>query len=57
MDWQCLKNYLWFEKGVSKTTCGLKRVKDLSKPIETFMKNYDENSDKGYILEVSVAYP
>ena len=24
---------------------------------EEFIKNYDENSDKGYILEVHVKYP
>ena len=24
---------------------------------ESFIKNYDENSDKGYILEVNVEYP
>ena len=24
---------------------------------EVFIKNYDENSDKGYILEVGVKYP
>ena len=30
---------------------------DLSKFDEKFIKNYDENSDKGYILEVDVQYP
>ena len=30
---------------------------DLSKFNETFIKNYDENSDKGYILEVDNEYP
>ena len=30
---------------------------DLSKIDEDFIKNYDENSDKGYILEVDVEYP
>ena len=29
-------------------------MKDLSKIDEDFIKNYDENSEKGYILEVSV---
>ena len=24
---------------------------------EDFIKNYDENSDKGYIIEVDVEYP
>ena len=34
-----------------------KWVKDLLKFNESFIKNYDENSDKGYILEVDVEYP
>ena len=31
--------------------------KDMSKFTKEFMKNYDEDSDKGYILEVDVKYP
>ena len=34
-----------------------KWVKDLSKFNESFIKNYDENSYKGFILEVDVEYP
>ena len=30
---------------------------DISKFTEEFIKNYDENSDKGYVLEVDVEYP
>ena len=30
---------------------------DLSKFNESFIKNYDENSDKGNILEVDIEYP
>ena len=30
---------------------------DLSKFNESFIKNYDENSDKGYFLEIDVEYP
>ena len=33
------------------------RKDDLSKFNEKFIKNYDENSDKGYILEVDLEYP
>ena len=36
---------------------GFELMKDLSKIDEDFIKNYDENSDKGYILEVDVKYP
>ena len=36
---------------------GLKWVKDLPKFNDSFMKNYDENSDKGYFLEVDFEYP
>ena len=35
---------------------GFKGVKKLSKFDEDFMKNYDENSNKGNILEVDVEY-
>ena len=32
-------------------------VKDLSQFKEDFIKNYDENNDKGYFLEVGAQYP
>ena len=44
----------------SKITCkitGFKWVKELSKVNERFIKNYDENSNIGYILELDVEYP
>ena len=36
---------------------GFKWVKNVFKIDEDFIKNYDEDSDKGYILEVDVEYP
>ena len=36
---------------------GLKWIKKLSKFHEDFIKNYNENSDKGYFPEVDVEYP
>ena len=36
---------------------GFKWVKKLSRFNEIFIRNYDENSDKGYFLEVDVDYP
>ena len=36
---------------------GFKWVDDLSQFMEDFIKNYDENSDKAYIIEVNVEYP
>ena len=32
-------------------------MEDMSKIDEDFIKSYDENSNKGYILEVDVKYP
>ena len=40
-----VRNFKWIEKG------------DISKFNEDFIKNHDENSDKGYIFEVYVKYP
>ena len=34
-----------------------KQIKQLSEFNDDFIKDYDENNDKGYILEVDVEYP
>ena len=36
---------------------GFKWIEDTSEINEEFIKNYDENIDKGHILEVDVKYP
>ena len=36
---------------------GFKWINDVSKIDEKFIKNYDEDSDKGCILDVDVKYP
>ena len=36
---------------------GFKQVKDLSKINESFIKNYNENNQKAYFLEVDVEFP
>ena len=36
---------------------GLEFVRQVSKIDEDFIKNYDEDTDMGYILEVDVEYP
>ena len=36
---------------------GFKSINDVSEIDEEFIKNYNESSDKGYILEVDVNYP
>ena len=36
---------------------GFKWINKLSKFDEDFIKNYNENSNKGYILKVDVEYP
>ena len=35
---------------------GFKWVKNLSRFNEIFIRNYDENSNKGYFLEVDIDY-
>ena len=45
---QCLKNCLYMVE---------MEKKDVSKFDEEFIKNSDEDSDKGYILKVDVEYP
>ena len=42
---------------VSKITCRFKWKENMFKFNEYFLKNYDEDSDKGYILEVDIKYP
>ena len=41
----------------SLSVAGFDRIKDLSKIDEGFIKNYDKDSDKGYILEADVKCP
>ena len=36
---------------------GFKWIKNVTEIDEKFIKNYDEDSDKGYIFEVDVKYP
>ena len=36
---------------------GFKWINNVTEINEEFIKNYDENSDKGYILEVDIKYP
>ena len=39
------------------TVKNFKRVKDISKFDESFIKSYKEESDQGHFLEVGVQYP
>ena len=54
LDERCLE-YLWMSN-VSKTSCKCFWVEELSQFKEDFMKNHDENSNKGYFLEVDGEY-
>ena len=47
MDGQCIKNCPWM----------VFNGWNLSKFNEDFIKEYDENSNKGYFLKVDVEYP
>ena len=48
MDWQCLKYFLYVVLNEKKT---------VSKFDEGFIKNYGEDSNKGYIIDVDIEYP
>ena len=50
-------NLYGFAMSESLSVNGFNWIEDLSKIDEDFIKNYDENSYKGYILEVDVEYP
>ena len=43
--------------GLNRTIEGFDQIKYLCKIDEDFIKNYDKDSDKKYILEVNVKYP
>ena len=48
MDGQCLKYFLYVVLNEKKT---------VSKFDEGFIKNYGEDSNKGYIIDVDIEYP
>ena len=50
-----VNGFKWLD--TSETTAGLSFSERSNKINEDFIKNYDENNDKGYILEVDVKYP
>ena len=50
-------NLYGWEMSLKLPVNGFKWVRDLSKFNESFIKNYNENSDRGYFLEVDVEYP
>ena len=51
------KNMYGWAKSQKLPVNGFKWIKDLFHFNEDFLKNYDENSNKGYFLEVDVEYP
>ena len=50
-DWAMVGQFIWLPVN------GFKWLEDTTKINEEFIKNYDENNDKGYILEVDFKYP
>ena len=51
------KNFLSQKQFLKNFLNGFEWVEDLSQFKEDFIKNYDEDSNKGYFLEVDVEYP
>ena len=50
-------NFYGWDMSQKLPVSSFKWEKDMSKFTKEFLKNYDEDSDKGYILEVDVKYP
>ena len=50
-----VNGFKWLD--TSETTAELSSSERSNKINEDFIKNYNENNDKGYILEVDVKYP
>ena len=57
MEYLDAKNLNGWAMSQKLTVNGFKRAKDLSKFNEIFIRNYDENSNIGYFLEVDIDYP
>ena len=55
-DFYCL-NCVQSYRTKNKLEAYKKKKKNTSKINEEFIKNYDENNDKGYVVEVDVKYP
>ena len=56
MYWDVKNLYAWMAS-LNLPVGVFKRRKNLFRFIEEFIQTYDENSDKGYILEVDIDYP
>ena len=50
-------NFFGWPMSQKLPVCGFKWIEDLSEIDEDFIKNYNENSDIGYFLDVDVEYP
>ena len=51
------RNLLGWRMSQKLCVNGCKWKKNVSKFEKDFIKSYDENSDKGYILDVDIEYP
>ena len=55
--WDVNNLYVWWATSQKLPADSFERVKNTSQFNESCMKNYDEDSDKGYILGEDVGYP
>ena len=49
-----VNGFKWFDMSETSASACSNNINEIN---EDFIKNYDENNDKGYILEVDVKYP
>ena len=57
LEYLCGNNFYGWAMSEPLPVNGFKWIKDLSKIDENVIKNYDKDSDEGYILDVDVEYP
>ena len=57
LQYRDVNNLYWWAMSQKLSVNTFKRIKDISKFDESYIKSYNEESDKGYFPEVDAQYP